>query len=94
MGFFFDRIVNRKGAHIPHDTALVITEQGKDALSEYGGDVKGRILLALETRGSSDVEGISKASGLSVGEIERAVPGLIKNRYIRLTSAGAVGEDL
>jgi len=93
MGFFFDRIF-KKGAHIPHDAALILTEQGKDALGEYGGDVKGRIMLALETRGSSDVNKISSASGLTVGQIEREVPSLIRSGYVRFVTSRAVGDDL
>lgn len=93
MGFF-DRVFNKKGAHIPHDTAIIITEQGKDALSEYGGDTKGRILLALETRGSSDVNAISSASGLTVGAIERSMPSLIRSGYVRFVTSGGAGDDL
>jgi len=94
MGFFFDRFFNKKGAHIPPDAALIITEQGKDALQEYGGDERGRILLALETRGSCDVNKISSTSGLTVGQVERAVPGLLRSGYVRFVTSGAVGDDL
>ncbi len=93
MSFFFDRF-KRKGAHIPHDTAIIITESGKDALSEYGGDERGRILLALETRGSSDVNKISQASGLTLGQVERAIPGLVTSGYARFVTSGSVGDDL
>ena len=93
MGFF-DRVFNKKGAHIPRDTAVMITEHGKDALGDFGGDTKGRILLALETRGSSDVQKISETSGLSIGQIERAIPSLIRSGYVRFVTSGGVGEDL
>ena len=95
MGFFFDRLFHGKGAaHLPSNAALVITEQGKDKLQEYGGDPKGRILLALETRGSSDVTEISSASGLSRGEVERMVPVLLKSGYVRFVTSGAVAEGI
>ena len=56
MGFF-DRIFKGKGgARLPEGAAIVITEQGKDKLSEYGGDDRGRVLLILETRGSLDAQ--------------------------------------
>ena len=93
MGFF-DRVFNKKGAHIPHGTAVIITEHGKDALGDFKGDNRGRILLALETRGSSDVQKISEASGLTVGQIERAMPSLIRSGYVRFVTSGGVGEDL
>ena len=92
---FFNRIFRGKGgATIPVDAALVITEQGKDALQEYGGDPKSRILLALETRGSCDVVKLSSTSGLTRGQVERAVPGLLHSGYVRFVTSGMGGDDL
>ena len=89
MGFF-DRMFRGKGrAVIPSDSAMIITESGKDALQEFGGDVRGRILLALETRGSSDVMKISEATGLTRGQIERAVPSLLRSGYVRFPTTGS-----
>ena len=86
---FFNRMFRGKGrATIPADAALVITEQGKDALSEYGGDPKSRILLALETRGSCDLAKISASSGLTIGQVERAVPSLLHSGYARFVTSG------
>ena len=94
MGFF-DRMFKGKGrAQIPSDAAIIITESGKDALQEYGGDTKGRVLLALETRGSSDVMKISEASGLTRGQIERTIPGLLRSGYVRFVTSGGAGDDL
>lgn len=94
MGFF-DRMFRGKGrAQIPSDAAVIITESGKDALQEYGGDIRGRVLLALETRGSSDVMKISEASGLTRGQIERVIPGLLRSGYVRFVTSGVGADDL
>jgi hypothetical protein len=93
---WFNRLFRGKGAaHIPADAAMMITEHGKNALGDYKGDSKEQILLALETRGSCDVEKLSSATGLTRGEVERAVPALLRNGYVRfLTAGGGVGDDL
>ena len=92
---FFNRIFHGKGAAtIPADAALVITEQGRDALQEYGGDPRSRILLALETRGSCDIAKISASSGLTPGQVERAVPGLLNSGYARFVTTGMAGDDI
>ena len=96
MGFF-DRIFRGKGvAHIPANAAFRITEQGKDKLQEYGGDPKSRVLVALETRGTSDVDEISNATGISKGQIERLIPVLLRGGYIQfVTGSGGGGvEDM
>ena len=91
MGFF-DRIFHGKGgAHIPANAAFRITEQGKDKLQEYGGDPKSRLLVALETRGTCDVDEISQASGLSKGQVERLVPVLLRGGYIQFVTGGGGG---
>ena len=91
---FFNRLFQGKGvAHIPANAAFRITEQGKDKLQEYGGDPKSRVLVALETRGTSDVDEISAASGLSKGQVERLVPVLLRGGYIQFVTAGAGSND-
>jgi len=93
MGFFFDRLKRGKG-NISPDADFTITESGKSQLSEYGGDPKSRILLALETGGTGNVDKISSSSGLTKGEVERLLPILLRNRYVRFVTAPAVGDDL
>jgi len=93
MGFFFDRLKRGKG-HISPDADFTITESGKSQLSEYGGDPKSRILLALETSGSSNIDKISSTSGLTKGEVERFLPVLLRNRYVRFVTTSTVGDDL
>lgn len=88
MGFF-----NRgKGKGIPPNATFRLTQEGRDKLQEFGGDPKSRILVALETRGTSDVDEISQASGVKRGQVERLVPAMIKGGYIQYVSA--VSEDL
>jgi len=88
MGFF-----NRsKGKGIPPNATFRLTQEGREKLQEFGGDDKSRILTALETRGTSDVDEISQASGVSKGKVERLVPGMIRGGYIQYVSA--ISEDL
>lgn len=79
MGFLF----NRKKSAIPQNATFRITQNGEDKLQEFNGDPKHQVLMALETRGSMDVEEISSASGLNKGAVERLVPALVRGGYIQ-----------
>lgn len=70
-----------------------ITQEGKEKLQEFGGDPKSRVLVALETRGTSDIDEITQASGVSRGQIERLIPALVRGGYIRYVSAAATSDD-
>lgn len=95
MPSFFDRLFRGKGAaHIPVNAAFRITEQGKDKLQEYGGDPKSQVLVALETRGTSDVEEISQASGLNRGKVEKLIPVLLRGGYVQFVTTALGGDDL
>ena len=83
MSFLF----GRKGKRIPPNATFRLTQEGREKLQDFGGDPKSRILTALETRGTSDVDEISQASGLSKGQVERLVPGMIRGGYISYVSA-------
>ena len=88
MGFF-----NRgKGKGIPPNATFRLTQEGREKLQEFGGDPKSRVLAALETQGTSDINEISQTSGVSKGKVERLVPAMIKGGYIQYVSA--VSEDL
>ena len=88
MGFF-----NRgKGKGIPPNATFRLTQEGRTKLQDFGGDPKSRILTALETQGTSDVDEISQASGVSKGKVEKLVPAMIKGGYIQYV--GAISEDL
>ena len=83
MGFF-----NRgKGKGIPPNATFRLTQEGREKLQEFGGDPKSRILTALETQGTSDVNEISNTSGVSKGKVENLVPGMIRGGYIQYVSA-------
>lgn len=82
MSFFF----GRKTKNIPPNATFRLTQEGREKLQEFGGDPKSRVLVALETRGTSDIDEISQASGLSRGQIERLVPALIRGGYVQYVS--------
>ncbi|GAF78553.1 unnamed protein product [marine sediment metagenome] len=82
----------RRGKIIPANASFRLTQQGTEKLQEFGGDPKSRVLVALETRGSSDVDEISQASGLSRGQVERLIPTLVRGGYVQYISASMGGE--
>lgn len=82
----------RSKRNIPANASFSITQEGREKLQEFGGDPISRVLVALETRGTSDVEDITQASGLGKGQVERVIPKLVKHGFIQYLSAG-MGED-
>lgn len=93
MSFFFDRLT-KKGRMLPPNAAFRLTEQGKDKLQEYAGDPKSRVLVTLETRGTSDVDEIAQASGLNRGQVEKLVPVLLRRGDIQFVTTAVGGDDL
>ena len=89
MTFFF----GRGGKGIPKNATFHLTQEGTAKLQEFSGDPKSQVLMALETRGTSDIAEISQASGLSRGQVERYVPSLIRGGYIQYVSAATVTDD-
>ena len=88
MGFF-----NRgKGKGIPPNATFRLTQEGREKLQEFGGDPKSRILTALETQGTSDIDEIAQTSGINKGKVEKLVPAMLRGGYIQYV--GAVSEDL
>lgn len=87
MGFF-----DRKSKHFPPNAAFSLTQRGRDKVQEFGGDPKSRVLVALETGGTSDIDEISQASGLSKGQVERLIPQMVKGGYISYISASMTGD--
>ncbi len=83
MGFLF----GRKGRGIPRNATFRLTQEGREKLQEFSGNPKDRILMALETRGTSDLDEISEASGLSRGQVERFIAPLVTGQYIQYVSA-------
>lgn len=84
MSFLWGRGRNQS---VSPDSTFRLTQQGREKLQEFMGDAKSQILVALETRGSSDVAEIALASGLSRGQVERMIPGLLRGGYIQSASA-------
>lgn len=92
MGFFFGR---RKSVGVPRDAAFHITQEGRDKLQDFSGDPRSRILVALETQGTSDVAEIAQYSGLSKGQVEKAIPSLVRKhlvQYANVPSSDMEGE--
>ncbi len=89
MSFLF----GRKGKGIPSNATFRLTQQGTEKLQEFNGDPKSQILMALETRGTSDVDELSQESGLSRGQVERFIPAMIRGGYIQYVSAMSGGDE-
>ena len=87
------RFGRKNNKAIPVNATFRLTQEGREKLQEFGGDPKSRILVALETRGTSDIDEISQASGLSRGQVERFVPALARGGYVQYVSASMGGED-
>ena len=90
MSFFF----GRRAKSIPPNATFRLTQEGREKLQEFGGDPKSRVLMALETRGTSDIEEIAQASSLSRSQVERFITPLMRGRYIQYISAASVEEDV
>ena len=90
-----DGIMNRKGGggksgrSIPQHATFRLTEQGREKLQEFGGDPKSRVLVALETHGTSDLDEIAQTSGLRKGQVERIIPQLVRGGFVQYTGAMA-----
>lgn len=89
MSFFF----RNRGHTIPPNATFRLTQSGQEKLQEFSGDPKSKVLVALETRGTSDIDEIASVSGMSRGQVERLVPTLVRGGYIQYVSAQSIGED-
>ena len=81
------RFFERHSNNIPPNATFRLTQSGTEKLQEFSGDPKSRVLVALETRGTSDIEEIAQASGMSRGEVERLVPSLVRGGYIQIAGS-------
>lgn len=88
-----DRFTKSKGKTIPPNATFRLTQQGKEKLLDFAGDPKSRVLVALETKGTSDVDEISQSSGLSRGQVERILPSMIRGGYIQYVNAQSFAEE-
>jgi hypothetical protein len=89
MSFFF----NRGKGKLPSHGTYRLTQEGKDKLSKFDGNTDSRILVALETQGTSDIDEISQASGLPRGTVEKSLPKLLGGGYIVLAGGAGVDEE-
>jgi len=89
MGFLFG---GKKGKGIPQNATFRLTETGREKLQQFTGDAKSQILVALETNGTSDVDELAHAAGMSKGQVERLLPQLVKGGYVQYVSASG-GEE-
>jgi len=78
MGFLF----GRKKTALPANAIFRITPEGEDKLQEYNGDQRSQILIALKTRGSSNIVEIAQATGLNRGTVEKLIPSLAPDAAI------------
>jgi hypothetical protein len=81
-----------KNRAIPSTAMFRITEEGRDKLQEFNGDAESRVLVALETRGSSNIETIANVSRVQRGQVERIVPRLVGQGKIQYVNSNA-GEE-
>ncbi len=82
----------RHSKDVPSNATFRLTQEGREKLQDFKGDAKSRILVALETEGTSTASEIATASGLSKGQVERMLPKLTRGGYIQYVSA--VSEDI
>ena len=80
-----ERFRSRK--NIPQNASFRLTQVGREKLQDFRGDSKSRILVALETEGTSSVAEIASASGLSKGKVEAMIPSMIRGGYIQYVSS-------
>ena len=78
---------------IPKDAAFRITQEGEEKLQTYTGTPQARILAALQTCGSSDIEEIAGASGLSKGQVEHNLLALVQKGYVRRAGESYQGTE-
>ena len=83
----------RKSA-IPRNATFRLTQEGKEKIQTYTGTPQSRILVALETQGSSaDVDELAGTSGLSKGQVEKNLLALIQKGYVQRVGAGISSGD-
>lgn len=79
--------------NVPPNASFRLTQIGREKLQDFRGDAKSRILVALETEGTSSVSEIASASGLSRGKVESMMPSMIRGGYIQYVSGTNINEE-
>lgn len=89
MGFMF----RGKRGNVPPFATFRLTQEGSAKVQDFRGDPVDRILMALETRGTSlNIGEIAEASGLKKSKVEGLIPACISGGYI--TYVGAATSDV
>lgn len=83
----------RRTRNIPSNATFRLTQEGRDKLQDFKGDAKSRVLVALETEGTSNASEIATNSGLSKGQVERLIPSLVRGGYIQYISGTTIEGD-
>jgi len=79
---------NRPTRAYPRHVTFRLTASGGDKLQDYSGDPQSRVLIALETlKSSANLEEIARTSRLSVGQVERIIPRLVRAGFVTPASA-------
>ena len=76
---------------LPKNASFRLTQEGTEKLQSYAGTKQHRILVALQTQGSSDKDEIAAASGLSRGSVERNVLILLQKGYVQRVGGAGLG---
>lgn len=87
-----DGLSGKKKA-LPASATFRITELGRDKLQDFSGNPKDQILMALETKGTSNLKEISAATRLSRGQVERLMPKLYNDGYVQFVNSSSGGLD-
>ncbi len=83
-----DKIIGGRNK-VNKDGSFSITRRGSAKLQNLSGDARTRILMALETRGSSQsLDDIAEASGLSRGQVEKMIESLVAGGYVQDLAEG------
>ncbi len=84
-------IFGSKKKSFPSGASFRITQSGTDKVQDYSGDNRSRILATLQSRGTSDIDEIAQASGMSRGQVEKTLPGLLNSGFAQM--AGSYGSS-
>ena len=83
----FDRMKRGRDRTLPANATFMLTQQGTAKSAEFSGDPRSRVLEALVTGGTSDVQEIANTSGLNRGKTERTIRQLINGGYVQMVNA-------
>ena len=82
--------LHRNSQGIPKNATFRLTQEGREKLQSYTGTPQARVLVALETCGTSNKDELRRASGLSGGSVERCLVSLTQSGYIQPVGHGSM----